>query len=231
MVQDKFIWCRNCNEIHHMSLYDKAPEYSVDQGEEIEVPMDDWGMFMKRHAGHKLQALRSVGERYCPGGKAIDPMKVEYIEVTNGNDWYVVRSFRESIEDPLSFEIVPGRLKSTGVSVQISENEIRKEMKHHFVYEASRGLDEDGIELFIKLFKEVVKDLKPNEIKVSEYTDGSAAVGELNTRLLDALRKKCVTHFPPAELDDIRRFCEAQTGSDGVMVLQIKQLYRIEQAA
>lgn len=231
MVQDKFIWCRNCNEIHHMSLFDKAPEYSVDQGEEIEVPMDDWGMFMKRHAGHNLQALRSVGERYRPGGKAMDPMKVEYIEVTDAKDWYVVRSFRDSVEDPLSFVIVPGRLKSTGVSVQIRENEIRKEMKHHFAYEASRGLDKEGIELFIKLFKEVVKDLKPNEIEVCEYANGSVAVGELNTRLLDGLTGKCAPHFPPAELNDIRRFCEAQTGSDGVLALQIKHQYRIEQAA
>ncbi len=231
MVQDKFIWCRNCSEIHHMSLFDKAPEYSVDQGEEIEVPMDDWGVFMKRHAGHKLQALRSFGERYHPGGKATGTMKVEYIEVTNGKDWYVVRSFRESVENPSSFEIVPGRLKSMGVSVQIRENEIRKEMKHHFAYEASRGLDEERIELFIKLFKEVVNDLNPNEIKVWEYADGSVAVGEFNARLLDALTGKCVPHFPPAELNDIRRFCEAQTGSDGVLALQIKRQYRIEQAA
>jgi len=214
-----------------MSPFEKAPEYSVDQSEVNQLPIDDWGVFMKRHTGHKLQALRSAGERYCPGGISTDPMDVEYIEVTNGKEWFVIRSFRKSIEEPLSFEIVPGRLKPTGVTVQIQENEIRKEMKHHFSDKTSRGLDEEGIELFIKLFKKVVKDIKPNEIKVSEYTDGSLAVGELNTRLLDALTGQCTPHFPPAELNDIRRFCEAQSRSDGVMALQIKHQYRIEQAA
>ncbi len=214
-----------------MSLFDKVPEYIVDQREEIEVPMDDWGVFMKRHAGHKLQALRSIGERYFPNGESLDPMIVEYIEVTNGKDWYVVRSSRERVEDSLSFEIVPGRLKYTGVSVKFRENEIRKEMKNHFAYKTSRGLDEEGIELFLKLFKEVVKEINPNEIDVREYADGSLAVSELIHRFLDALSLKCTPHFPPAVLNDIRRFCEAQTGSDGVMSLQIKHQYRIEQAA
>ncbi len=132
MDQDKFIWCRNCGEIHHMSLFDKAPEYMVDQGEEIEVPMDDWGAFMHRHAGHKLQALRGIGRRYCPNGESWDPMMVEYIEATNGREWYVVRSSREAIEEPLKFDIVPGRLQYTGASVQDSRERDPKRVEKPF---------------------------------------------------------------------------------------------------
>ena len=84
MDQGKYIWCRNCSEIHHVTPFDRSPMYILEAGEEKVVSMDDWRAFMQRHDGHKLEALQAFGMNYNPGIPPLDPMKERYIEVTNG---------------------------------------------------------------------------------------------------------------------------------------------------
>ncbi len=110
MTEEKYIWCRNCNEVHHVSRFDTAPMYIIAQGEEREVPMDDRRAFADRHANHKLEALAAVGEKYLRAGELVDPMDVAYIEVTNGQEWFVIRRFRRRIENRLTFELVSGSI-------------------------------------------------------------------------------------------------------------------------
>lgn len=232
MAEERYIWCRTCNDVHHVTAFDKAPEFVVTQGGTKEQSVDDWGAFMKRHAGHRLEALKGVGEGYTPGSRPMDPMKVGYTEVTNGQDWFVVRSSRKSIDQPLNFELVPGRLRATGVAVEVQENEIRKEMKHHFPWGATGRLGDEKIELFIKLFREMLRDLNPDEIKVCghSYADSSVVYGLLDAPVIETLMDKCAPHFPLAELEGIRRFCETHMGRDGVMALLIRRHYRIQES-
>ncbi len=114
---------------------------------------------------------------------------------------------------------------------KIRENEIRKELKNHFSFGDSKGFNEERIELFIRLFKEVVKEISFHGIDGYRPEQGGEAFPELTEHLLDRLSSKCTPHFTPSELNDIRRFCETETSDDGVLSLQIKHQYRIEQAA
>lgn len=84
MDEEKFIWCRRCNEIHHITRFDRAPEYVWAGCETKEIARDDWRDFMYRHSGHKLESLRSVGEGYRASGCSADPTKMEYIR---SNEW------------------------------------------------------------------------------------------------------------------------------------------------
>lgn len=232
MAEEKYIWCRNCDEIHHVNPFDKAPAYIGVLGEEREISMDDWREFMQRHAGHRLEGLRAGGQRYFPSTSPADPMSQGYVEVTNGEEWFVVRSFRKGIDHALNFELIRGRLRAIEVTVGIRENEIRKEMKYHFSWLPLEKPEDGKIELFIRILSDVVKGLNPYDVKVSGYDDrdSSVAYGVLEPHIVEALMEKCLTYFSREELMGLRRFIEANRGCEDVMALLIKQHYRVEES-
>lgn len=231
MVEARYIWCRNCNEVHHMTQFDKAPRHRFEGGEQIELPMDDRRAFLQRHSGHRLEGLQGIGERHFADGEAPNPMGVGYVEVTNGEESFVLRSSRNRIEDPLHFELIRGRLKAVHGTVSIRENEIRKEMKRHFPWRASERLDDEKIELFIRLFGEIVKELDPRHVDPGGCDDGagSVACGVLSPATVDRLMRKCRTYFDPESLAGLKRFVEAHRDKDGVLTLRLVKQYEIEQ--
>jgi hypothetical protein len=106
----RFLYCRDCNAVHHVTPFDTAPSYERVGLAIRETPRDDRGQFMDRHSGHRIGDLISVAESCPQGGQSADPMKVTYIEVTDGRESFVLRSFRSSIADPLSYEVLPTQL-------------------------------------------------------------------------------------------------------------------------
>lgn len=37
MIEERYVWRRNCNEIHHVNPFDKPPVYIIDHGAEDEL--------------------------------------------------------------------------------------------------------------------------------------------------------------------------------------------------
>ncbi len=139
MVNKKFIRCRNCDAVHHVTAFDKAPAYHFSTCEPSEIPANDWGDFMTRHAGHRLDPLEATGQSFFPGGMSSDPMATGYIEASDGKETVLLRRVRASIHEPLRYEIVPGRLVHRQATLDIQANMLRKEMKLHFLW-APRSL-------------------------------------------------------------------------------------------
>jgi hypothetical protein len=230
MGSEKFIRCSVCDAIHHVSPFDKAPAYTLVGIELEERATDDWRLFMEQHAGHRLEPLKASGERFFPGGAPLDPMSVGYIEVTNGQERYLLRRARKSIQQPTAYELVQGRLKDAGLTVEIQENEIKKEMKNHFSWAPASCPDEPKIARFVSLFKEVATMLDPYRIQISQdsYTDDSISHGILDSAALDVLIERCAVYFSPDELTSIRRFIETHRDGYGVMTLVLRRQLSIE---
>lgn len=233
MGSEKFIHCCVCDAIHHVSPFDKAPAF-VFVGDEVESrATDDWRLFMTQHAGHWLEPLRTSGEKLFPGGSPLDPMTVGYIEVTNGQDRYVLRRARKSIQEPMSYELIRGRLTEMDLTVEVQENEIKKEMKNHFSWAPATCPNDDKINLFIGLIKELVKTLDPHRIQISEtsYTDDSISYGTADSTFLDALTERCAVYFLPEELGSLRRFVETHHNGCDVMALVLRRRMTLERVA
>src|SRR5919106_3853556 len=215
MVKDKFIRCRNCEAIHHISPFDKAPIYAVLSDGIVETAADDWRQFMQQHANHKLEPLESTGEQHFTHGSPADPMGMGYIEVTNGRDCFLLRRSRKSITEPLTYELIEGKIVDKGVRLEIQENEIKKEMKYHFMWTPASPLDDDRIDFFIGLLNEWVKGIDPKNVQISEYSylDDCLSYGLLDPMMIDTLITKCAAYFQPVELDAIRRFVETHKES------------------
>jgi hypothetical protein len=224
MAKDKFILCRNCDAIHHVTPFDRSPGYSTIGGDVQESPMDDWRVFVAAHAGHMLEPFEVTGEKYCPAGSVWDPMGVTYIEVTNGKARMLVKRTRTAIDESVQFQRVLGRLADNGPTIEIQENEIKNEMKYHFSW-APLSFDDQKITRFVDLFKEVVKAIDPHSVRASEYsyTDDNIAYALLDDGTVEALLDKCAGFFAPAEFAFIRRFVETHRSSSDVMALVMRR--------
>jgi hypothetical protein len=233
MGREKFIRCCLCDVVHHVSPFDKASTYSLVGNELEEQHTDDWRLFMEQHAGHRLEALRATGEKFFPGGAPLDPMNVGYIEVTNGQDRHLVRRGRQSVQEPMNYELIRGRLADAGLAVEVQESEIKKEMKNHFSWAPANCPDDDKINLFLGLFKQVVKSLDPLRIQVSEYsyTDDAISYGALDSTTLELLTERCSRCFLPVELASIRRFVETHRSGCDVMTVVLRRQMIIQRAA
>lgn len=233
MDDPRYLWCRNCGAIHHISAFEREPIYAFAGGEVEEIAVNDWRAFMNRHAGHRLEPLKATGDDYFPSGKAFDPMSVRYIEVSNGTDTLLLRRSRSTIEEPCRYEIVCGRLVQTGVTLEIQEEAIRKEMKLHFCWAPAKPLSDEQIARFVDLFREVVGGIDPHTLCSGGYsdTDDNVAYCQPNAAIIDALLDRCGHHFLPPELTALHRFVESHRDSDDVMALVRRRAVSIELAA
>jgi hypothetical protein len=233
MGREKFIHCCVCDAIHHVSTFDKAPTY-VFVREDVEAhATDDWRLFMAQHAGHRLEPLKAIGEKLWSDGSPPDPMSVVYFEVTNGQDRYVLRRARKSIQEPMCYELIRGRLADAGVTVEVQEREIKKEIKNHFSWAPATCPDDEKIDLFVGLFKEVAKTLDLQRIQITEYsyTDDSVSYGTFDRTVLDALTESCADYFLPDELASLRRFMETHRDGCDVMTLVLRRRLTVERFA
>jgi hypothetical protein len=194
--------------------------------------VDEWRAFVRAHAGHMLEPLNVTGEKYFPDGSAADPMGISYIEVTNGDARMLLKRTRTAIDEPVQFHRVLGRLADNGTTIEIQENEIKNEMKYHFSW-APLSFDDQKITRFVELFKQLVKDIDPRSVRVSEYsyTDDNISYAVLEDRMVEALLAKCAVSFVPAELDFIQRFVETHRASSDVMALLMRRQVTIAQSA
>jgi hypothetical protein len=233
MGDGKYIWCRNCEAIHHVSSFDQSPVYQIASGDVQEIPANDWREFMAKHAGHKLEPLTATGKGYFSGGSGADPMTAAYIEASNGSETLLLRRSRRSIDEPVRYEILKGRLVENGVGLEIQEKEIRKEMKLHFSWAPAAPLEDEKINLFVALFRDIVRELDPQNVRPVEFSfdDDNISYGQLDSSIVEALMTRCAGHFLPLELASIRRFVETHREACDVMALIKRRAVSVEQSA
>jgi hypothetical protein len=230
MAREKFIWCRNCDAIHRVSGFDKAPVYALVAGEATEQPADDWRDFMMQHDGHRLEPLRPISEKYFPSGSIGDPMSVGYVEVTNGQDRLLLRQSRTAIDAPVHFELIAGRLMNRGVSLAVQGKEIKKEMTRHFQWPGGNPPSDEKIDLFIRLYKNVIAALNPAQVEVVgySYVDDNIAYGLADSVTIEKLIALCAENFNPDEFQGICAFIKNHRGACDVMSLVMRRQVAIE---
>ena len=230
MVNKRFIRCRKCDVVHHVTAFDKAPVYLLSACGSSETAANDWQDFMTWHAGHRLDPLEATGKSFFPDGASSDPMATGYIEATNGNETVLLRRVRASIQESLRYELVPGRLVLRESTLDIQENSLRKEMKLHFLWAPAQPLSDEKIDLFVKLYREVVSDIDPQTVRGRQdsVTDDAIAYGPLNAPAQSALLQKCHGYFTPDELAALSRFIVSHGDVDNVLAIVVRRAMAIE---
>ena len=232
MLNPRFIRCSTCDAVHHVTPFDKAPTYGVSGGQANETVTDTWHEFMARHAGHRLEPLEATGKSYFPDGRSSDPMAAGYIETTDGKATVLLRRVRSSIQEPLSYERVPGRLVPQEWTLDVQENALRKEMKLHFSWAPSEPLSDQKIGLFVQLYRQVVRSLDARTVCGREFSsvDDTVAYGQLAAPAWDTLLENCRKCFTPDELAALRRFIDCHCDADDVLAVVVRRGLAIEQS-
>jgi hypothetical protein len=230
MDKEKFIRCRKCDVLHRVTPFDNAPIYVFKANDLEKQATDDWRLFMEQHAGHRLEPLRGTGEKFFPSGSPSDPMSVAYIEVTNDYDQFLVRRGRKTIQEPFRYELVLGRLANVGPRLEVQQDEIKKEMKNHFLWAPAACPDDDKIDLFVSIVKDVIEALDPSSVAINEYSyvDDTVSYGLFDSAAVNALMQRCAASFGPAQLEAIRRFVDTHRSGCDVMTIVIRRQLNIE---
>ena len=231
MDKARYIWCRKCGAIHHVTDFDRYPIYTGTHDEAL--PANDWRDFMARHAGHRLEPMTATGNNRFPSGAVADPMTVAYLEVSNGAETLLLRRSRKSIAAPLDYEIVNCGLVENGASLEIQEQAIRKEMKLHFRWSPAVPLSDEQISRFVSLFRQIVSRIDPAAAQDGLRSDRDEDVSycRLDVASIENLIASCGTHFPPAELASLRRFIETHSDADDVMALVKRRALAVQPVA
>jgi hypothetical protein len=122
------IRCTECNAIMNMTEWDLSPHYAWNEGEIKELEMDDRKAFLQRHRGHKTEELTPLTPPISDKPYA-EPLKTCYFEATNGAERFLIKRWRDKIDDPFAYEIIEGSIELTNGTVHAQTEAIKKQMK------------------------------------------------------------------------------------------------------
>lgn len=95
MSTHRFLYCCDCNAVHHVTEFDREPVFEMDGLEIRERAQDDRRAFIDLHFGHSIGELNSVEESRGEDSAFVDPMEVNYVEVTDGRRSFHLEDFSQ----------------------------------------------------------------------------------------------------------------------------------------
>jgi len=225
---NELIRCINCDEIFLSTPFDKWPEYESSPDGSLEsfrmVERDDFQDFLKNHHGHQLEDLKILEDSFVSEKDYFEPVKTSYFKATNGKESFVVKKFREKIDEPLKYQLIHGDYSLSCIGIEIQSKEIEKQLKAEF---KTRPLSQNKIDAFIKLFHYIAKSIDIK--KLERIPEDSPNPLEIYYKMDDIswfyLLRNCRNIFKGQEYLAIEEFISRHK-DDGVLLL--KATYKIQ---
>ena len=155
---EKLTRCTQCNKV--------IPQYGLfgDFGPSTELPgvewatddLDDQKEFLEVHGQHALEELSVDRETYVSDRPAFEPCKVAYVEASNGKERFLIKRIKEGFDRPAFYEILPGKIRVSQVSLEIQEEELRQQITWR---NGSFPLPAEKVGKFIKAFRHEVGEI------------------------------------------------------------------------
>lgn len=225
---NELIRCINCNEIILKTPFDQSPEYERSLGGSFEsfrtLKRDDFQDFLRNHQEHQLEDLRIVEDSFVSEKEYAEPVKISYLKATNGKENFVIKKFRERIDEPLKYELIHGDYSLRLIDIKIQSKEILRQLSEEF---KTYPFDKDKIEAFLKLFQHIAESIDIN--KLERIPEESLNPSEIFYRMDDIslayLLRNCRNIFKGQEYVNIEEFIHRHK-DDGVLLL--KATYKIQ---
>lgn len=224
---NQLIHCINCHEIYLRTPFDQTPEYewepSLSLQESRGTPRDDFEDFLRNHRGHQLEDLKIIEDSFVSEKPYSEPVKISYFKATNGREKFVVKRFRERIDQPLRYQLIRGDYSLKCMSLQIQSEAIRKQLEN----EIKPSLTQNQIDTFLQFYEHVVKklDVKSLERVPEESPCPTEIYYKMDDFSLMYLLRNCRNVFKGKAYAEMEAFIHRHR-EDGVLLL--KAIYRIE---
>ena len=224
---NQLIHCINCHEIYLRTPFDQTSEYGweglTSLGETQGIEKDDFQDFLRNHRGHQLENLKIIEDSFVSEKPYSEPVKVSYFKATNGRENFVVKRFRERIDEPLKYQLIRGDYSLKCIDLQIQSEAIRKELER----ETKPSLSRAQMDTFLQVVDHVGKrlDVKTLERVPEESSTPLEIYYKMDDVSLMYLLRNCRNLFKGKAYADIEGFIQRHK-EDGVLLL--KAIYRIE---
>ena len=225
---DKWIRCIECDEVAHVTDYDCSPQYHCDRNLEeiIEEPMDDINSFMILHRHHKMEELSIIKDSFISEGRYGEPLKVSYFEATNGKEQFVIKGWREDINNPLHYELIPGYIK-TAISLEVQSDEIRRQICDEI---KRTSITEAKIKRFIQIVEKVVSQFSAKgKIEITAETDTPlVSYCKMDAGFVKKILSQIREIFDTEELKEVEQFIDRNNNYNDPMTLLLKRTFAID---
>jgi hypothetical protein len=229
---NELIRCINCDEIFLKSPFDQWPEYeSLSKGPSGSfqtIERDDLEDFLKNHRGHRLEDLKILEDSFVSEKEYLEPVKTSYFKATNGKERFVIRKFRERIEEPIKYQLIRGDYSLKCSQIEFQSKEIEKQLQS----ELKEVLPQNKIEAFLKLFQYIARtiDIKKLERVPEESPNPLNIYYKIDDISLAYLLRNCRNIFNAQEYLVIEEFIHRHK-EDGVLLLKAKYEIHITETA
>jgi hypothetical protein len=227
MPMNQLILCKNCGDIFMKTPFDQYPEYEQDPEGLPEnfrhIEKDDFQDFLTHHHGHRLENLKIIEDSFVSEKAYSEPIKTSFFKATNGKEEFVIKKFRENIDEPLRYQLVAGDLSLKFIAIEIQWEEIVKQLKR----EIKPPLSQTQMDAFLKLYRHLFKNIDIQDLeRIPEDSPHPLEIYyKINEVHLMYLLRNCRNIFKGQEYLAIEEFIHRHK-DDGVLLL--KATYRIE---
>ncbi|MBP1695044.1 MAG: hypothetical protein H6Q41_232 [Deltaproteobacteria bacterium] len=224
---NQLIRCRNCDQIFFKSPFDRYPEYDFGPNQPPEnfqcIEKDDFQDFLIHHRGHQLELLKIIEDSYVSEKAYSEPIKTSFFKATNGREKFVIKKFRERIDEPLKYQLIPGDYSLKCVHVEIQSEEISRQLER----EVKPPLPGDKIDAFLKVMSAIAEDIDVSDLEtIPEETHHPLEVYyKIDDVHIMHLLRRCRNIFKGRENVAMEEFIHRHK-DDGVLLL--KATYKIE---
>lgn len=223
---NQLIRCKNCDALFLKTPFDQYPEYEFGVSRSPEnfssLEKDDFQEFLIHHHGHRLENLKIIEDSFVSEKAFSEPVKASFFKATNGKERFVIKKFRERINEPLTYRLIPGdySLKCNTVECQPEAivKQLRRELKPPF--------SPEKIDAFVKLYRAVVEAIDIGDLeRIPEESDHPLEIYyKIDDVSLMYLLRNCHNIFKGREYSAMEQFIHRHK-DDGVLLL--KATYQI----
>jgi len=228
-----FIHCVTCNIVFHKTPYDQVPEYEPASKDSPDlartVEKDDYQDFLRDHLGHRLEELQVLEGSFMGTGDYREPVKTSYWKATNARERFVIKGSRQTIQDPLKYQLIRGDFQVKCVSLEIQSREITRQLEIEL---RANPLSQKKITAFLHLLQEIAQGLEADHLE--RVPDESLNPLDIYYRMDDVhtafLLRRCRRIFNREEFEAIQEFVHLHR-EDGVLLLRGKHQIQVMEVA
>jgi hypothetical protein len=229
---NQLIRCKNCDEIFMKTPFDHCPVYIFDPERSLEnsrsIETDDYQDFLTHHQGHQLEDLKIIEDSFVSEKAYYEPVKASFFKATNGKEKFVIKKFREKIDEPLKYLLVPGDYSLKCTAIEIQAEEISKQLER----ELNPPLSQNKIDAFLKLYRAIAEDVDIKDLeRIPEESQYPLEIYyKLDDIRLMYLLRNCRNIFKGQEYSAMEEFIHRHK-DDGVLLLKATYKIRLTEIA
>jgi hypothetical protein len=222
MMENVILRCLQCNELFCPTRYDSYPSYNPNGDNDLskERKHDDLGDFKNHHNEHKTEELQIIKGSFCSHYEYWEPIREDYLQVTDGSEIYTVRRWRKDINEPIKYQIVNFDIIFDKPVLGVQSDDLEKQM----IADADRfKFKKTNIKKFIKLFKAFVSRLELDNVIECGFSvdDPMTSYAKLKDEIGEAFLNHCQNKFSETDINSLRMFISENSEYDDVMNIEV----------